>query len=63
MKFINKIVDVLCKGIVKIEHVTDSILSVILLFIVLFGVPIIFALFTVIPWGLGIAQMFRSLFG
>ena len=59
MKFINKIVDVLCKGIVKIEHVTDSILFFILLFIVLFG----FALFTVIPWGLGIAQMSRSLFG
>ena len=59
MKFINKIVDVLCKGIVKIEHVTDSILSVILLFMVLLG----FTLFTIIPWGLGIAQMFRSLFG
>ncbi len=59
MKSISKIFDVLCKGIVKIEHVTDSILSVILLFIVLFG----FAFFTIIPWGLGIAQMFHILFG
>lgn len=52
MKFINEIVDELC-------DVLGFIRSCIPLFIVLFG----FALFTVIPWGLGIAQMFRSLFG